>query len=375
MKPARLINYNWNNLIIKHMRGFIIHLNNYYMMKRFNFLSIISAGILIFLMISCQNQKVEFPDFDYSSVYFAYQYPVRTIVLGDDIFDNTLDNEHKCAIYATMGGVYSNTKSIGIDITVDNTLCNNLYFDGGFTSPVQPMPSNYYSLAANKIYLDHSLQGGVEVQLTDAFFADANALNNTYVIPLRMTDVVNADTILSGVPKIANAPRCNATDWDVQPKDYVLYCVKFINPWHANYLRRGTDVITEGGQTTTNVRHAQYVEKDQVCSMKTASLTSVIFPVTVVNASNANETCELLLTFNEESKCTVSTTTSGFTASGSGSFVKLGDKNSWGDKDRDVIYLDYSIDMGGKTYATKDTLVVRDRGVKVEEFTPAYKVN
>jgi hypothetical protein len=345
------------------------------MMKRLKFLSIISTGIFTLLITSCKNQDVEFPNFDYSSVYFAYQYPVRTIVLGEDIVDNTLDNAHKCAIYATMGGVYANKKSVSIDVSIDNSLCSNLFFDGAFTSSVQPMPSNYYTLADNKILLNNSLQGGVEVQLTDAFFADANSLNNTYVIPLRMTNVVNADTILSGSPKIANPASCNASDWDVLPKNYVLYCVKFINPWHANYLRRGTDVITTGSQSTTNSRHPQYVEKDEVCSMKTTSLNSVNLPITVVNASNTNQICNLLLTFDDANKCSVSTTTSGFTVSGTGSFVKKGDKNSWGNKDRDAIYLDYSIDMGGKTYATKDTLVVRDRGVAPEVFLPSYKVN
>jgi hypothetical protein len=342
-------------------------------MKQFKFLGILAAGLMTLAMVSCENQDIEFPDFDYSTAYFAYQYPVRTIVLGEDIVDNTLDNEHKCKIYATMGGVYENTKRIDIDVMVNNALVNNLFFEDG--SPVQAMPSNYYSLAANKITLDGTLQDGVEVQLADAFFADAQSLDNTYVIPLQMANVVNADSILSGVPKFDGAVRGNTADWDIQPKDYVLYCVKFINPWHANYLRRGEDVITEGGATTTNTRRAEFVEYDQVGHMKTASLNSVEYPVTVVNTSNTNETCTLVLTFDNDNKCTVSTATSGFTASGSGSFVKDGDKKSWGNKDRDVIHLDYTIDMAGKTYATKDTLVVRDRGVSMETFSPSYNVN
>lgn len=344
-------------------------------MKRFNLLRILPVGILALLMVSCENQDVEYPNFDYSAVYFPYQYPVRTIVLGEDIVDNTLDNQHKCAIYATMGGVYSNEGKVDIDFTVDNSLCNNLFYDINYQSPVLPMPSDYYTLAANKISLDNSLQGSVEVQLHDAFFADPKALENTYVIPLVMTEVTNADSILSGSTKLSNPIRNNQPDWLIQPKDFVLYCVKFINPWHANYLRRGTDVITENGVSTTKVRHKQYVENDDVCSMKTASLNAVIFPVTVVNASNANETCNLLLTFDSNNACTISTTSSGFTVSGTGSFAKKGDKNSWGNKDRDAIYLDYTIEMTGKTYSTKDTLVVRDRGIKMETFSPAYKAN
>ncbi|WP_167607944.1 DUF5627 domain-containing protein [Maribellus sediminis] len=344
-------------------------------MKQFKFLLIVVAGLFSLMFTSCENQDIEFPDFDYSIVYFAYQYPVRTIVLGEDIIDNTLDNQYKCEIYATMGGVYSNDKSIGIDISVDNNLCNNLYFDSEFSSPVQAMPANYYSLAANQVVLDKTLSDGVEVQLSDAFFADPNSLKNTYVIPLRMTNVENADSILSGVPKFDGAVRGNITDWDVLPKDYVLYCVKFINPFHSNYLRRGTDEITEGGSSTTVVRRAAYVEDDEVVSMHTASLNSVEYPVSVINADNTNVTCTLLLTFDDQNKCTVSSASEGFTASGSGSFVEDGDKNSWGNQDRNVIYLDYTIDMGSKSYATKDTLVVRDRGVAMETFSPSFKVN
>ncbi len=342
-------------------------------MKKSNFILILSAGLFLLLSTSCHNQDIDFPDYDYSTVYFAYQYPLRTIVLGNDnTADNTLDNEHKCKIYATMGGVYSNDNTVEIGITVDNSLCNNLYFDDEFTSPVKAMPSNYYSLASDQILLDNVLYDGVEVQLTDAFFADPLSLTNTYVIPLQMTNVTNADSILSGKANVDNPVSTNSADWNILPKDYVLYCVKFINPWHGYYLRRGVDVITENGVTSTNVRHKEYVEYDEVCEMTTASLHSVEYPVTVVNTSGIDETCTLLLTFDDNNKCTVSSATSGFTASGSGSFVENGEKNSWGNKDRDGLYLDYSIHMDNKVYATKDTLVARNRGVVFETFSPSY---
>ena len=342
-------------------------------MKQFKFLLILSAGIFSLLMPSCESQDAEFPDYYYSAVYFPYQYPVRTIVLGEDIVDNTLDNDQKCEIYATVAGVYSNDKTIGIDFVVDNSICDNLYFDGDFVSPVVAMPSNYYALADDQIVLDKTIQGAVQVQLSDAFFADQKSLENTYVIPLRMTNVVNADSILSGVPAFDNPRRGASSDWDVQPKDYVLYCVKFINPYHANYLRRGVDVITENGATTTNVRHADFVENDEIVKMTTLSLNAVNYPVSVENQSNTPETISLILTFDDQNKCTVSTNAEGFTASGSGMFVSEGEKNSWGNKDRSAIYLDYSIDMGGKSYSTKDTLVVRDRGVTIETFSPSFK--
>ena len=343
-------------------------------MKQIKLFSILTIGILSVMISSCRNQDVEFPDFDYSTVYFAYQYPVRTIVLGEDLYDTSLDNQHKFEIYATMGGVYSNDKQITIDIAVDNSLTNNMFFSAG--NPVMPMPANYYTLAANQIKLDKNFQGAVGVQLSEAFFADKNSLKNTYVVPLKMTNVNNADSILSGNPKYSGALRGNPADWDVLPKDFVLYCVKFINQWHANYLRRGVDQININGTSRTVVRHNQYVENDELSNLISASLMSNEFPVSVENAEGVKQICTLLLTFDSSNKITVSTTTEGYTATGSGTFVPKGEKNSWGNKDRDVVYLNYNITSNsGVAYATKDTLVVQGRGVKIETFTPLYVSN
>ena len=63
-------------------------------------------------------------------------------------------------------------------------------------------------------------------------------------------------------------------------------------------------------------------------------------------------------------------------ATGSGKFVEDGEKNSWGNKDRDAIYLEYDVDFGFKQIATKDTLVLQTRGTnKLEVFAPKYKAN
>lgn len=370
-------------------------------MKRYNLLSILCIGVFTIFMLSCENQDVEFPDYGTSSVYFAYQYPVRTIVFGEDIYDNTLDNEGKCEIYATMGGVYANKKKINIDFEVDNALCNNLFFDADFTLPVQPMPSNYYTLSANQISLNNDLQGSVGVQLTDDFFADPNAIQNTYVIPLRMINVVNADSILSGIPKVEEPIRSNASHWDVQPKDYVLYCVKFINKWHANYLVRGRDEITKDGVSSSRTRHQQGVELDEVRQLTSLSLNEVRIPMDYKTQAGLNLNFGVKVSFDESQNCTVapiapsyavndSVTVYNIAVTGDGSFVEKGEKNSWGNKDRDVMYLEYNVSYEVETqypktvppipplvetvtYSTTDTLVVRDRGIKPEVFTPAYQ--
>lgn len=310
--------------------------------------------MIVAVLISC-NKKREFPDYDYQTVYFAYQYPVRTITLGEDIYSTELDNQHKCKIMATMGGVYENKKNISIDFAVDNSLCNGLLFTAG-GAPVTAMPTDYYSLASNKITIPGgSLAGGVEVQLTDAFFADPKAISNNYVIPLRMTAVSNADSILSG-------------------KNFILYAVKYVNTWHGNYLRRGKDeIVGKPGYTAlskTNIRHQQYVEKDEVNKLSTFTLTDLKFPLFFKDAAGTNVDCSLRLKFDNSGNCTVTSGAGNVTATGTGKFVKRGEKNSWGNTDRDAIYLNYEIDFAQAHITCVDTLVLRDRAVTMEVFTP-----
>lgn len=314
---------------------------------------IISAVLLLAVLASCNKEK-EQPDFTYQTVYFAYQYPVRTITFGEDVFDTQLDNQKKCKIMATTGGVYYSKKDISIGVAVDPSLLGNglLFSAGG--AEVLPLPQNYFSLAASEIKIPKGeLTGGVEVQLTDAFFNDPKAIRNSYVIPLRMTNKGSADSILAG-------------------KNFILYAVKYVNTWHGNYLRRGKDVITGSVNQTLN-RRKQYVEQDEVNKLNTRSMKELEFPVVYKDPNGNNIHCTLLLTFDDAGKCTVSSASANVTATGSGQFIKRGEKNSWGSKDRDALYLNYQVNLTGMQVATTDTLVMRDRAVTMETFTPVSK--
>ena len=280
-----------------------------------------------------------------------------------------------------MGGVFANKKNITIDIAVDKTLCDNLYYSYTSASdnvPVKAMPSNYYTLSGDKISLNKVLMNGVEVSFTDAFFADPEALTTTYVIPLVMTGVTNADRILSGtLSEGAEAIRCNSAMWLEQPHDYVLYCVRYINKWTGKYLRHGIDKVTENGVVTENSRRNEYVENDEICQTTTKSLTETILTVTTnlgTTDNPRNINYQLLMTFNGD-ECAVSGL-GGVTATGTGKFVQDGEKNSWGNKDRDAIYLKYTVDFGnGLKFETEDTLVAHSRGVAREDFAPVYVKN
>lgn len=326
------------------------------------------------LFTACENGDWEFPDYKYSAVYFAYQSPVRTITLGEDeSVDNSLDNEHKCQIMATIAGVYENKKDVEIGIRVDNALCDGFKYEGT-DGDIVPMPSSHYTLGGDKIVIKKgNILGGVTVNLTDAYFNDPKSVELNYVIPVVMTGVQNADTILEGKKQVDNPVRLNKEDWEVQPKDYVLYAVKYVNKYTSHYLRRGIETYT-GSKDSVAIHHAPYVEKDEtIGGFSTVALNKVEWARVSRNTAGKIIDSKLLLTFDENDNCTITSNTEGIVVSGSGKYVVKGDKNSWGGKDRDVLYLDYTMDYDGLHCVAKDTMVVHYRGVKAEWFTPVKK--
>jgi len=375
-------------------------------MKKFKiYIYGVVLGALSLTNVSCYNSDRDFPDYEGgTTAYFAYQFPVRTLVLGNDIYDNTLDNEHKCQIWSTMGGAYGGRDAY-VEIAVDETLCNNLWFidDGGNPStPVLPMPSSYYKLSSNTISYNGDPRGYVEVQFTDAFFNDVKAVDETYVIPIVMKSVKGIDNILTGTPREGLSPsRTNTEDWDVLAKDYVLYCVKYMNPWQGKYIRRGVDNVTEKGTTTTVVRKdmslvnsdtKHYTENpvnqyDEICGITTKNMSQAIFPVSF-KTSGASISCNLILTFSGD-KCTVSCDDENVTATGSGEFIEKGTERSeykdyqWGSNNgepvqRDILRLAYNVNFSNSDIqvSTNDTLVVQTReSNKKVFFSPKYVKN
>ena len=389
-------------------------------MKLKKYLYGVALGVLSLTYASCYNADKEFPDYqDGTTAYFAYQYPVRTLVLGNDIYDNTLDNAHKCQIWSTMGGAYGG-RDATVDIVVDETLCDNLFFTdegGNATAPVLPMPTSYYKLLSNAIPYKGEPRGYVEVQFTDEFFNDPKAVENTYVIPLLMTKVTGIDHILVGKPREGLTPsRTNTEDWEILAKDYVLYCVRYMNPWQGKYIRRGVDNVTEKDNTITigrkdfslvNSDLEHYKENpvnqnDEVCSITTKNMKQAIFQISVKRSGNqASLPCNLLLTFDGD-KCTISTEDDDVVSTGSGEFIVNGTEKSeykdyqWGSMNgkpvqRDILRLAYNVSFKkGKVIGyddkgnpitlsndidvtTNDTLVIQTReSNKKVFFSPMY---
>lgn len=349
--------------------------------------SLFIIALLGTVMTGCHNSDIEFDNFDYQTIYFSKPSPVRTITLGDDgENDTTDDNAHRFYIKACLGGVNVNNSRHSAGFVVDNSMCDNLTFSDG--TPVKAMPTSYYSIEGDDMVIKPGeVIGGVQVKLNDAFFNDPEAVGLRYVIPVRLT--TSADSILVGKAKdgVTSPNRLVNDDWAVVPKDYVLYAVKYKNPYHGCWLSKGKDIIENRGEQTTADRNTQYWEKATLRYLTTKSLqTSVYnfsFTVPTIDKfgakSEKNISCDLLLTINDQGACTVSTETPGCTASGSGKWTRKGEPKAWGDKDRDLLELkyDFTIDYvynevtGEKaTYklSSDERMVMQSRQNKLEEF-------
>jgi len=365
--------------------------------------------IIIFALalsiMACENQEIEVEDFGTTAVYFPFQTPVRTIIQGDyDLGFNDNDNNGKFEIGVRMAGVFTNEtdRLVHYELAPDLIDAAALGVD---TVNVKVLPSSYYTIEQTSPVTIPSgaTDGRIPIQLQDAFFDDplsfADFGDVHYVVPLKITRVEKLDSILSGVPTVQNPIKIKADDWNPAPKDYTLFGIKFINKYHGKYLRRGADRIVGTSEVftastgitetvnidTTSVYRADFIVQDEVVDVFTSGRNSTTVTNRVRRGKIPSEdNVTLNLDFDSSENITITNDQgSKFTVTGTGQLVEDGDE--WGGEKRNVIYLEYqysdvqvveetffgqvtkriTIDL---THTVNDTLVIRNRDIKFEEF-------
>ncbi|MDA3823849.1 MAG: DUF5627 domain-containing protein [Bacteroidales bacterium] len=326
--------------------------------------------LCVLALVSSCNQKIEFDDFEYQSVYFPYQTPVRTVMLGDEVIgDNTIDLDHAFSIGLAIGGMYENDRDRDVAIELAPELAENIT---NGTDTLEILPSEYYTATFNTITIpEGSFFGKVRVELTDAFFQDPEAIDLKYVIPLRITDAFG-DSILSGDPNAtmeSHDVRVKA-DWNIAPKNYTLFGIQYINPYHGMYLLRGQTINTSAAPQDTVFYSTRFLTQNSMVKLSTRSLTECVMPV--VGGVNQAAQYKLMLTFDENAKNVTVSQFDGSTvaANGSGKYYTKDDDEaeSYTEYKHRTIYLDYTYEDGGDTYHTNDSLVFLDTDVTFEEF-------
>lgn len=335
-------------------------------------ISLLLISVLLSGLFSCENGVREFPDFVYTTVYFPYQTPVRTLVLGDYEYNTVKedDNTLKFLISAHMGGVYENTMDRTVNFVIDATLGNNLKTDKNDTLEV--LPSSYYTLnpVSQFVIPEGEFYAGFEVQLKDAFLDDPKAYKTHYVLPAVITSST-LDSVLSGKSGVANPDRRKAINWSVMPKDYTVFGIKYINAYHGKYLHRGMSVRKDVNliPIDTMIYRKTYVEQDEIWALKTIGRSKVTITGVIRAKTGSPGSLIMNLDFNANGDCIVTNNpASAFVITGTGKFVKDGDE--WGGKKRNAIYLNYQITVLATTHVISDTLVIRDRDARFESFIP-----
>src|SRR3546814_515187 len=160
-------------------------------------LYILLAGLIL---AGCSNRNIEFDDFQFTGIYFSYQTPLRTLMLGDEVLgDNTIDREHAFSIGVSMGGVYQNKKDRVVSVRYAPELMEGLQTAGG--ASLEILPPEYFNATFDEMVIPAgSFTGKTRIQLTDAFFQDPLTTGLHYVIPVKIVHASSGDTVLNGVP-------------------------------------------------------------------------------------------------------------------------------------------------------------------------------
>lgn len=378
-------------------------------------IKIVIIVAIAFCLMACENQENEFDDFGSTSVYFPFQTPVRTIIQGEyDLGFNENDNNGRFEIGVVMSGVYNND----IDRRVHFELAPELIDVAALgvdTVNVKVLPPSYYTIEQESPVTipSGSTNGRIPIQLNDAFFDDPQSFAEFgevhYVVPLRITDYEELDSLLTGVPLVDDPIKIRDEDWSPLPKDYTLFGIKFMNKYQGIYLRRGEDMIVGesinelleavGGVSTgvvlesdivtidtSTVYREEFVVQDELTKLETTGRNSVLYTNMVRRAGlPSDDNISAILTFDDNNNITITDVEGdNFIVTGSGQFVEDGDE--WGGEPRDVIYLQYQysdvniaeqvIAFGTRiqrsildlAHTVNDTLVIRDRDVRFEEF-------
>ena len=310
----------------------------------------------------------------------VYSTPIRclsrTLILGDEaVGDNSIDREHAFTIGVTMGGVYENKKQREITIAYAPELAENI-INAATGDTLELLPESHYDAAflesatAKVTIPSGEMSGKTRVQLTDAFFQDPLTTGFHYVIPLRIIDA-GSDTILSGYPasgQVNPDPR-NPDLWNLVPKDYTLFGIRYINEVHGMYLYRGqrrnldTDEITSYSD--------RFLTDNPLTMLSTTSLTENIMGHAA--GLSPDESYRMLLTFNYDNQTVTVSQLDSTSAdvSGTGSYFTKdeSESESYNNNKHRTIYLAYTyVDETG-SYAVNDSLVFVDTDVTFEEFT------
>ena len=304
------------------------------------------AFLMLLMVSSCEKYESYINDFDYTTVYFAYQNPVRTV------FSNNL----KFDIGVAMGGVRDNKYNETADYVIAPELLANVSVVGNNNFTL--LPADYYTLSNDSQFVipKGDFVGKIRVTLNqEKFLADPLAIGKTYALPIRITGT-SLDSILTG-----NAGK------GIARKDYTIVVVKYISQFHGIYYHRGQRSKYDAGNNLINT--LRYVTEDQedeyiqnvIWNFKTLKADSIQTSGVGEFYSTSSKNYSLNLKMLTDNTVQIIGNPSSLIPN----VQDLG--NSVYDVAKKSFYLNYQyVDVDNMKYVMKDTLIFRNDGLVLE---------
>ena len=302
-------------------------------MKKFSLILIAAA----LLMTGCYEDYVH--DYDKDGVYFAYQYDLRTFVIGEGGEFN---------VTVALGGVMANKRDRAVSLSFDNSIVNASAYQGmmgtlgglsgdyvttafrsaGVTS-LMPLPGGCFNVVGVdglKIPAGRHT-GTVTIRATDQLIADPKAYAPGYAFGVKILSA-DADEVLEG-------------------KDFAVIAVRCENRFYGNWTHHGTITTYDAsGHEVQKTREVGSLADDSIYSLTTVS----------ANKLSCSKMTGLIggmtLTFDGDN---IQVASADGTVTGTGRFngaVLLQDRE---------LFLDYDIPGTEGRKNVKDTLCFRNR--------------
>jgi hypothetical protein len=299
--------------------------------------------LLSIAAVSCYDDYIF--DNAFSSIYFPYQFDVRTFVVGEGM---------SIEVGAALGGVRKNTMDRNVTFNFDNTLitpailakmkAGAVYIKDNvaLVDTLKPMPSNYYTISSNNtIVIKNGQHMGSVVIKPDsaAFLADSlKTFTAKYVLPFYITKA-DADSVL-------------------EPKRSAVIGLRFENMLFGKYWHGGSALVNRPAKTDTTYKYYTNIPQAEakVWTVKTLGPNTLYVNGYFDQVTAKNE---MLLTLKNGAITitTVAGSTFPMIQDGASSFNKA----KLLQNRKIVLFYKYTNPGNGYTYHCTDTLTFRNR--------------
>lgn len=309
-------------------------------------LKIAAAALLACCTTSCYEDYVG--DYDFPNMGFALGKQVRTV----------MSKTNRIYVGVSIGGKREVDMNDWAQFTLDESLLSGL--------PYKMLPENYYTLADPTTFTVRKSNmpvADVEIQFTDAFYADPACMKNTYALPFRLVATSIPDTDGNKYGAIRSGAET------------AVVVIKYASSYSGTYYRFGEvqEIDAEGNA----IGEPEVQKGSELMKNPTVQFTTDGYSTISVKGLGCGKTDGTLTLTVDESKsldddADVSIALKSGIESGTGRWVRNGDWTFYnGDTKAPQFNLEYIYSDGGKRYLVKETYVLRkwaESELRVETF-------